>query len=64
MMYITTELARFSHQKVILVGDLNFDLDSIERERDMEIADILATSGLLDMHRHFKSASRFRRPAT
>ena len=30
----------------------------------MEIADILATSGLLDMHRHFKSAGRCRKPAT
>ena len=30
----------------------------------MEIADILATSGLLDMHRHFKSVGRRRRPVT
>ena len=62
-MHITTALARFPRWKVILVGDLNLDLDSIESERDMQIADILATSGLLDMHRHFKSAGRCRRPA-
>ena len=49
---------------MILVGDLNLDLDSLETDRDMEIADILATSGLLDMHRHFKSHGRNRRPAT
>ena len=49
---------------MILVGDLNLDLASIELERDMQIADILATSGLMDMHRHFKSPGRCRRPAT
>ena len=52
-MHITTALARFPHRKVILVGDLNLDLDSLETERDMEIANILATSDLLYMHRHF-----------
>ena len=62
--HIATALARFPSRKVILVGDLNLDLDSLETDRDMEIADILATSGLLDMHRHFKSAGRCRRPAT
>ena len=64
LIHITTALAPFPHREVILVGDLNFDLDSIETERDMEIANILATSELLDMHCHFKSADRFRRPAT
>ena len=63
-MHITTALARFPRRKVILVGDLNLDLESIETERDMEIADILAISGLLDIHRHFKSAGRRRRLAT
>ena len=63
-MHITTALARFPRRKVILVGDLNLDLGSIETERDMEIADILATSVLLDMHRHFKSPGRYRTPAT
>ena len=63
-MNITTALARFPRRKMTLVGDLNLDLDSIESERDMQIADILATSGLLDMHRHIKSAGRRRRPAT
>ena len=63
-MYITTALARFPHRKVILVRDLNLNLGSIGSERDMQIADILATSGLLDMHRHIKSAGRRRRPAT
>ena len=62
--HIAAVLDRFPNRKVILVGDLNLDLDSIETDRDMVIADILATSGLLDMHRHFKSARRFRRPAT
>ena len=62
LMHITTALARFPHWKVILVGDLNLDLGSIESERDMQIANILATSGLLDMHCHFKSAGRRRRP--
>ena len=63
-MHVTTALARFPRRKVILVGDLNLDLGSIETERDMEIADILATSRLLDMHRHFKSPGRFIKPAT
>ena len=64
-MHIATALARFpTNRKVILVEDLNLDLNSIETERDMEIANILATSGLLDMHRHFKLAGRCRRPAT
>ena len=63
-MHITTTLACFSRRKVILVGDLNLDFGSIKLERDMLIADILVTSGLLDMHRHFKSARRRRRPAT
>ena len=64
-MHITTALARFPKtRKAILVGDLNLGLGSIETERDMEIANILATSGLLDMHRHFKSAGRRRRPTT
>ena len=45
-----------------LVGDLNLnlDLDSFETDRDMEMADILEASGLLDMHQHFKSAGMFR----
>ena len=66
--HITTALGRFPNQKVILMGDLNLDLDlnlnSIEKDRDMEIADVLATSRLLNIHRHFKSARRCRRPAT
>ena len=62
--YIVAALACFPSQKVILVGDLNLNLDSLETERDMEIADILATSRLLDMHHHFKTHGRNRRPAT
>ena len=54
LMHITTALSRFPNWKVILVGDLNLDLDSILADRNMQIADILATSGLLDMHHHFK----------
>ena len=49
---------------MILVGDLNLDLDSCESERDMEIADSLATSDLLDMHRHFTSPGKHSKPAT
>ena len=63
-MYIAAALAHFPSRKVILVGDLNLDLNFLEIDRDMEIVNILATSGLLDMHRHFKSPGRFRRPAT
>ena len=55
LVHIATALARFPSWKVILVGDLNLDLDSIETDRDIEIADILANSGLLDMHHHFKA---------
>ena len=63
-MHITTALARFPRRKVILVGDLNLDLDYCKSERDTQIADILATSRLLDMHCHFKSPGRFIKPAT
>ena len=62
LIHITTALGRFPNRKVILVGDLNLDLGFIEMERDTEIADILATSGLFDMHHHFKSAGRRRVP--
>ena len=62
--HIAAALARFPSRKVILVGDLNLDLDSLESERDREIADTLASSGLLDMHRHFKLKDRNRRPDT
>ena len=36
--YITSALGRFPNQKVILVGDLNIGLDSIETERDIVTA--------------------------
>ena len=62
--HIAAALSRFPSRKVILVGDLNLDLDSIETDRDVEIADILAASGLLDMHHHFKSIGRFRKQST
>ena len=64
LVHIAAALVRFPSQKVILVGDLNLNLDSLETDRDMEIADILATSGLLDMQRHSKSHGRNRRPVT
>ena len=64
LVYIAAALARFPSRKVILVGDLNLVLDSLETERNMEIADIMATLGLLDMHRHFKPHGRNRRPVT
>ena len=64
-MHIAAALRRFSRQrKVILVGDFNLDLDSIESDRDMEIANTLADSGLLDMHHHFKSDGRYQKPST
>ena len=62
--HIAAALARFPSQKVILVRDLNLNLDSLETDRDMEISDILATSGILDMHRHSKLHGRNRRPTT
>ena len=62
--HIKAALARFPSWKVILVGDLNLDLGSMETERNMEIADILATSGLLEMHRHFKLKGKNRMPDT
>ena len=49
---------------MILVGDLNLNLDSIELARDMEIANVLADSGLLDMHHHFKLRRNFKRQNT
>ena len=62
--HIAAALGRFPSRKVILVGDLNLDLDALVLERDREIANVLASSGLLDMHRHFKSKGRNRRPDT
>ena len=64
LIHIAAALGRFSNQKVILVGDLNLDLDSIESDWDMEIANILADSGLLDMHHHFKTHGRCKKPST
>ena len=53
--YITAVLGCFSpHQKMILVGNLNLSLDSLETDRDIEIANILIDSRLLDINRHFK----------
>ena len=46
------------------MGGVNLDLGSIELERDTEIANILATSRLLDMHYHFKLTGRCKRSAT
>ena len=62
--HIASALARFPSRKVILVGDLNLNLDSLETDRDVEIADCLATSGLIDMHRHFKLEGKNRMPDT
>jgi len=61
LVHIAAALGRFHSRKVILVGDLNLDLDSIETDRDMEIANTLVDSGLLDIYHHFKSIGRFRR---
>ena len=55
LIHIAAALGRFSGQrKVILVGDLNLNLDSIESTQDMEIANVLADSRSLDMHHYFK----------
>ena len=62
--YIAAELPCFPSRKVILVGDLNLNLDSLETDRDMEIADCLATSGMIDMRRHFKLDGKNRMPDT
>ena len=63
--HITAVLGRFSGQRnIILVGDLNLNLDSIETDQDMEIANVLADSGLLDMHHHFKLRCNFKRQDT
>ena len=64
LIHIAAALDRFSHQKVILVGDLNLNLDSIESDQDVEIANVLADSGLLDMHHHFKLRRNFNRQST
>ena len=64
LVHIAAALARFPSRKVILVGDLNLDLDSIETERDVEIANILAASGLLDMHHHCKCRCKLKRQDT
>ena len=60
LVHIAAALGHFPDRKVILVGDLNLDLDSIETDRDVEIANILIDSGLLDMYHHFKLSGRFR----
>ena len=62
--HVASALARFPRRKVLLVGDLNLNLDSLETDRDMEIADCLATSGLIDMRRHFKLDGKNRMPDT
>ena len=45
LVHIAAALGRFPNQKVILVGGLNLDLNSIETESDIEVADILAAFG-------------------
>ena len=42
LVHIAAALARFPSRKVILVGDLNLNLGSIETDRDMKIANIFA----------------------
>ena len=54
LVHIAAALGRFPNRKVIFLEDLNLDLDSLVTDRDMKIANILAASGLLDMHHHFK----------
>ena len=64
LVHIAEALGHFQDRNVILVGDLNLDFDSIETDRDMEIANILVDSGLLDMYHHFKLRGRFGRQLT
>ena len=45
---------------VILVSDLNIPLDSPESTRDMEITQLVADAGLIDMHHHFEKGRRCR----
>ena len=62
--HIAAALGCFPNRKVILIGNFNLNLDSIEMDRDMEIANTLVDSGLLDMYHHFKSIGGFRRQST
>ena len=56
LIQIAAALDRFSRRrKVVLVGDLNLNLDSVESDWNMEIAKVLADVRLLNMHHHFKS---------
>ena len=64
MVHVVAVLGHFPYWKVILVGDLNLDLDSIETKRDMEIANMLANSGLFDMHYYFKLCCKFKQRRT
>ena len=62
LLHIMEALGRFPWQRnVILVGNLNLDLDSVEPERDSEIAQLLAASRLHNMHHHFTSHQKFKR---
>ena len=61
LVHIAAALGYFPQRKVILLGDLDLDLNSIETDRDMDITDTLAESRLLDMHHHFKLRRKFKR---
>ena len=62
--HIAAALSRFPNWKVILVADLNLNLDSIETDRNMEIANTLADFGLMDMYHHFKLCCKFKQQNT
>ena len=61
---IAVALGCFPNRKVIPEGDLNFNLDLLETDRDRVIADILVASGLLDMYQHFKLRRKLKRQTT
>ena len=57
--YLEQALERFPTGNPVVLGDLNVNLESPRDEREMEIVDLLCTSGLQDMMSHFKLRHAF-----
>ena len=58
--FIQKAFDRFQERKdVVLMGDLNVDLCRPDGARDEEIANLIATQGLLDMLQHFRQRRHF-----
>lgn len=56
LVHITAALDSFAScqkQKLILVGDLSINIDSLESALELEIAQLLAEHSLCDVHCHF-----------